>query len=330
MKLQSMFLISILSIFLACSDKSDRNEYLNQPPSSSSGDCFSHIIGFIDAYKHYIGSDGVFFVKGVVTAGGSYGKKIKIVEDIKGNFNGSSSITLWNHWEFGIADLNYAVDEMVLALIYKIGDDPDNDTWTKQRVGDYCTLPCRASTLLASDETVTGIINTAGEKITVPWEELQKQLLHTCQSNMDFVENYHVNVNKEDVFFIKGEVVQEFFSNGIKINPLKDLKGNFSTDSNIVVWGKGDLSNSIDPLYTHYRDTSYFPTDILYMLIKPIVSDEVLYSNRKIGDYTTIDCAYSTVCIDIVERKLGNGEFVKVGEEWMTGEEFENKFSLEQ
>ena len=176
MKFQSIFLISILSIFSACSDKSDKNEYLNQqPPNWGTYDCFSYIRGFIDTYKHSIESDDIFFVKGVVTTSGSYGKKIRITEDIKGNLKEHTSITLWNHWEFGVADLNYGVNDAMLMLMSKI--NYDSDVWGKQRLGDYCTIGCSYSTLLFTDGgNVSGIFNNNGEKTTMPWKDLQALL----------------------------------------------------------------------------------------------------------------------------------------------------------
>ena len=330
--IKSILLISILSIIAghSCSDKSDKNEDLNQPPSVST-DC-RYSKGFIETYRDVIEYDGVFFVKGVVTASGSYGKKIKIIEDIKGNFKGSASITLWNHWEFGVADSNYELNDIMLILMTKIGDDfgdsDNSDPWTKQRIDDYCTIGCSVSTLLLSDEYASGTINTRSEKISVSWKDLQERLHPSCQSDIEFVENYHANIKKDDVFFIKGTVVDERCSYWIKIKPIKDLKGNFPNESTIVVWGKGDLSNSIDPIHIYNTDQTPCGAYSLYMLIKPIVPNDVPYSDRTIGDYATIDCAFSIVPINLIEQCLGNGEFVGVGGEWMTSEEFEEKFNI--
>ena len=168
-----MAVLLVLAGSHSCADK-NKNEYLNQPPPIS-GDCFSYIRGFIETYKYSIESDDVFFVKGVVTASGSYGKKIRITEDMKGNLKENSSITLWNHWEFGVADLNYGVNDVMLVLMSKIDDDSDAyDGWGKQRLGDYCTIDCSYSTLLFTDTgNIAGIFNNYGEKTTMSWEELQ-------------------------------------------------------------------------------------------------------------------------------------------------------------
>ncbi|MDR1120365.1 MAG: hypothetical protein LBM08_05565 [Dysgonamonadaceae bacterium] len=320
------FLISILSIFAGCSQENG-NENLNQPPSNSA-DCF-YTRGFVETYRDAIAHDEIFFVKGEVTASGRYGKNVKIIEDIKGNFKETPSITLWNHWEFGVADLNCGVGGRMLVLMSKIGGT--SDSWTKQRIGDYCTMDCSVSTLLFSDRgEVTGFINTHGEKITVPWKELQELLSSSCRSNRDFVETFHANIGRENVFFIKGTVMtDERFSCGIKIKPVKDLKGNFEEDASIVVWGKGDLSNSIDSFYPYITDQSHGAYS-LYMLIEQIVSADVPYSDRRKGDYATIDCACSVIPVNLTEQYLGNGEFVRVGGEWMTGEEFEERFSVQK
>jgi hypothetical protein len=107
-----------------------------------------------------------------------------------------------------------------------------------------------------------------------------------------------------------------------------NLKRNFSSESSIVVWGKGDLSNCIEPLNIYLTDTAFLGTNTLYMLIKSIVLDDVPYSDRKKGDYTTIDCACSVISVDRTERKFGNRDIVRVNDEWITSGEFEEKFGV--
>ena len=111
-----------------------------------------------------------------------------------------------------------------------------------------------------------------------------------------FSENYRVNAASDDVFYIKGKIL-ESFSYGIKMKLIEDFKGSFPKDSTFVVWGGGDASLSVDPLVElNYQYDISNRIDTLVMLIKSIDSD-VPFSNRRIGDFSTLDCAYSVVPI---------------------------------
>jgi hypothetical protein len=164
----------ILSMIAGCSDNGNSNEHLNQPPSNSA-DCWWYLKGFTDTYRDCMEHDGVYFAKVEVTAAGSYGMKANIIEDIKGNFKENSSITLWSHWEFGASTRRYKVNDVLLILMSRI-DDVGN-SWAGERHGDYLTIGCSTSILLFSEGNVTGRINTNGEEITVPWQDLQDKLL---------------------------------------------------------------------------------------------------------------------------------------------------------
>ena len=303
--------VSIFSIIAGCKSEQE------QISSTIGADCLPFYRGFIETYRNCYDLENTFFVKGVTISHDGYKKKIKILEDVKGNFKGKPSITLWDHWEFGSENWKYTKNDILLILM------------GKEENGTYFTFGCGCSTLLLSkDGYATGVFNTDSKETIVPWNELQKLLssASACQSEMDFVENYHTNVNREDVFFVKGDMVERCWY-GAKIKIIKDLKGNFLNESPIVVWGKGDFSKCIDRVGGINFDPTFFNDKnpyTMYMLIKPIVSDDVPFSERKIGDFTTIECASSVVSINVVERKMGNGDFV-LG---MTAEEFEEKFGI--
>ena len=54
-----------------------------------------------------------------------------------------------------------------------------------------------------------------------------------------FKENYVSNIQKNEVFFIKG-VALEIFEYGRTIKVIEDLKGNYTGESSIFVWGAGN------------------------------------------------------------------------------------------
>ena len=81
------------------------------------------------------------------------------------------------------------------------------------------------------------LFNTNDEIIFVPWSDLQTLLSsdYHCRSIICFEENYHANLNKENIFYIKGKEI-ETISNGIKIEAIEDLKRNFTKKSSFIVW----------------------------------------------------------------------------------------------
>ena len=130
--------------------------------------------GFVETYKGEINSDEVFFVKGVVIAPIDNGKKIKILEDLKGNFKENSSITLWKGMEGSDQAWGYSNNDTLLIMMTKL--EHIFDSWSGQKIGDYCTLNCAFSILLYSKESVTGVINSFHTEATMLWREFELRL----------------------------------------------------------------------------------------------------------------------------------------------------------
>jgi hypothetical protein len=143
------------------------------------------------------------------------------------------------------------------------------------------------------------------------WKELQSWLPDNCFQKLGFVDNYKMNINREDVFFIKGVTIgYNYHGYGREIKPIEDLKGNFPKElSTFVLWGAGDTSARIDHLQSNTEK------DTLIVLIKPVVSVDYPYTEQKIGDYTTIDCAYSMLYME--DGLVGGPSFG-----WKSWEEF--------
>ena len=136
-----------------------------------------------------------------------------------------------------------------------------------------------------------------------------------------FKENYVSNIQKNEVFFIKG-VALEIFEYGRTIKVIEDLKGNYIGESSIFVWGGGDpsegsgfvcISNERSDNITQYQEN-----DTLIM----IVVKSYRYESCPIedsNDYATIACAYSVL-------KLSNGfvtGHISAGIETMLWEELQ-------
>jgi hypothetical protein len=129
-------------------------------------------------------------------------------------------------------------------------------------------------------------------------------LMLSVRSNADcretsFKENYSNNFQKENVFFIKG-VALDVFEYGRTIKVIEDLKGNFTGESSIFVWGAGNPPSSCMIVVTIERWDNiirYQENDTLIMLVSPVVFENCF---ETFGDYETITCAYSVL-------KLSNG-----------------------
>jgi hypothetical protein len=173
-KISFIVLIGGLLMITACLNNSEQDETINIP-SLGGSDCL-YIAGFIESYRRLIDNDYVFFIKGItqdVVSG--YGRKIKVVEDLKGNFKDETSIILWGAGggtgqvanESPVNLSQYAENETLIILMDKrlcMSDDGIEREY-------YCTTGCGYSVLSLVNEQVTGIINSDYQKITLPWEE---------------------------------------------------------------------------------------------------------------------------------------------------------------
>ena len=113
-----------------------------------------------------------------------------------------------------------------------------------------------------------------------------------------FKENYLYYFQKDDIFFIKG-VALDVFEYGRTIEVIEDLKGNFTGESSIFVWGGGNSPKDSGCIPTNERMDHielYQENDTLIMLVKSVTFECL----EAISDYTTITCGYSVL-------KLSNG-----------------------
>ena len=117
-----------------------------------------------------------------------------------------------------------------------------------------------------------------------------------CMDNA-FKQTYLCNFQTNEIFLIKG-VALEVNEYGRQINVIEDLKGNFSDNSSIFVWGAGMPSNLEVVVMTNERVDNilqYNINDTLIMFVKKI---DKLYHDigiEKGGDFTTLSCQRSTL-----------------------------------
>lgn len=171
----------------------------------SYADCL--VQSFKENYLKNINEKELFFVKGIALDVFEYGRIIKVIEDLKGNFIGNSSIFVWGD--------GHPSDNTISCMIRErcdfINEYQENDTLIMlvrsvdiedciENIGDYTTIACAKSVLLLSDGLVTGYIHAWGEYMTMSWENLQEELLSALTSNQ-FLETKDAIYQRNGVVF---------------------------------------------------------------------------------------------------------------------------------
>lgn len=169
-------LLNILLIFAGC------NRY-DEPASCLECAGFP----FIQTHLINLQDDGVFLFKGVALDVAQHGREIKVVEDLKGNFVGKSSVFVWGKSSTSFCDnkgrqdgrlddiTQYHKNDTLIMLI----DNKIHNNYNRavERPNDYKTIGCCYSVLKLSNSIVSGYITSCyiGEE-TIQLEEFQKLL----------------------------------------------------------------------------------------------------------------------------------------------------------
>ena len=168
-----------------CSNCSLDTKETDKPPCTS-GDCF--VSSFSENYLSNFEDENVYFIKGIAMDKIDYGLKIKLIEDLKGNF--PKNVDTFIAWGDGVTctELNrldklslYDNQDTLLMLLWPAGKIKPCQNFPEKK-GDYTTINCGYSVLrLTNDGNVTGHISPWKEGIgmkeeTMPWEELKELL----------------------------------------------------------------------------------------------------------------------------------------------------------
>ena len=186
-------------------------------------DCF-HISSFTENYIKNFNNNKVFFIRGVALDVVEYGRTIKVIEDLKGNFDGESTIFVWgsgdppkgcitiNGWD----DITKYKENDTLVMF--IGDAVDYYGSCLEKPGDYKTLSCSSSVLKESNGILTGYIHSgpSWEETSMTWEELQ-DLLTTS--------NQYVNQKRYNIYQRNGYIFFENSGNEVVKLSFYDLSG---------------------------------------------------------------------------------------------------------
>jgi hypothetical protein len=148
---------------------------------------------FADTYARIAG-DGVFFIKGKVLEVIHHGNRIKIMEDLKGNFNDDSTFIVW-----GSGDISARIDRLFnnnvndTLLVVMTKTDLEENIYCPQcgqyeKPEDFMTFGCYPSALKLSGGYVSGRLTDALRDTTMLWLDLLNLLENGADSNDNIFE----------------------------------------------------------------------------------------------------------------------------------------------
>ena len=310
--------MGILSMFSACSKDKESEPEL----------CISFAyFTFKQTYLSYFHDDDVFLIKGVALDVDGHGRKIEVIEDLKGNFTDKSSIFVWgstgvlcsNKFEQIDARFDfitqYQVNDTLIMFIRNAHIRFNGDI---ESPNDYTTLLSYSSIIKWSNGYVSGWINNW--YVDVLWDDLQKELqtrLITYEKPPIYTEElipdpfiiaykeiesykgiYHEYLGDiyNSYFFIKGLVLDSHNDYGKEIKIITDLKGNFP-EATTTVWGNPDTPIK-DPRSLRFDDLRlYNQQDTLIMLLRQTGRMEEIMSGNveEIGNFATLSYSFSVL-----------------------------------
>jgi len=270
-------LIMICLITASCSKSDDpTNKYCCFPRS------------FKETYLKHFQNNEIFLIKGEALLVNKHGREIKVIEDLKGNFGGKSSIFVW-----GISDIVLPGTGSTVSTsdgrVDNITQYNNGDTliiFIKkahkrfsgiERSGDYATLgECNPSVIKLSNGYVSGRVN--GLNVPVPWKEMQEELhillnfLNSDEKPLWWSEDFVIPdpfiitynaINDNHSFFIQGVVLYSYKGYSNHIQTITDFKGNFPDKTEPFWWREADSYNVGDTLFMLLRLTpDYYMKEI--------------------------------------------------------------------
>ena len=221
----------------------------------SNADCVMGEKSFKENYLNNFPKYEVFFVKGVALEVYEYGRTVKVIEDLKGNFDDESFIFVWGAgfpseesgftgFETNRCDLitlHQEKDTLIMLLGAPVVFEFEEGSGIEAH-GDYATIECAYSVLKLSNGLVTGRIFPAEvwevypQEITMSWEELQTSLNTTAiqsvkvknniyqQNGTIFFENSGNKVIKLSFYDLSGKLMHEEMTTSNSCRPA--LAGN--------------------------------------------------------------------------------------------------------
>ena len=208
-------------------------------------------LSFKKTYLNTCQRDDIFFIKGIAGEVHEHGRIIEVIEDLKGNFDGESSIVVWGRGSYTVLDeiiwdtrtdniIQYQEQDTLIMLV----GSPNVIEGGIEATGDYATLGCAVSVLKLSNGYVTGRIDGTTiviDERSMEWEELQADLQALCdnptairtvkiknniyqQNGTIFFENLENKAVKLSFYNLSGKLVHEAITTSDNYRPV--LAGN--------------------------------------------------------------------------------------------------------
>jgi hypothetical protein len=175
--IEIILLASILSIAVGCKKENPKN--------GTNLDCLD--ASFTENYSMNIQNDGIFFIKGIALDMFKYGRKIKVIEDLKGNFTGNSPVLVWGEGRNDCIEINrwdhlslYNQNDTLIMMLEETHKRCSDDV---ERSGDYATVTCAYSILKLSNGNVSGYI-TPQEERDMWYKDMSREEMQTFVKDM--------------------------------------------------------------------------------------------------------------------------------------------------
>jgi len=179
---------SLLFMLSGCENKIDKKNTCDcELPTVRIGMSANCIVkSFLEGVSEYSYCSNTYVIKGVALDMYEYGRNIRFVEDLKGNFpENVRTFIVWGDggYDFPQSRQDYLSiyneqDVLIMHLApaeeYKY-ELPPGVTWF-EKPGDYSTFICTWSVLKLSDGYVTGNILSNEYRSTMSWNDFHKEL----------------------------------------------------------------------------------------------------------------------------------------------------------
>jgi len=226
-----MLFISILLITGGCSNVADKVDEKCDAHANIAWKYPPAVTAFLENYSYSMDKENVmafentYVIKGVAGNVYKHGRNIRVIEDLKGNFDGKSTIFVWGSGSDNTSCVripHYRMDHITRyqkndVLMMVVGRIPEKSHWHCscfwgiENPGDYETSMFGFSVVKISKDNVTGFIMPADQQ---PWANM------SLEEQFSFFEN----LPDEERNLVKDAMPWEDFQallKSVEINPLR-------------------------------------------------------------------------------------------------------------
>ena len=238
---------------------------------NSKASCSSSGASFKENYARNIQDEQVFFIKGVALDVVEYGRHIKVIEDLKGNFTGNTTILVWGGGDSSSGRNCISNEKLDYLALYQENDTlimlvkPVTYENCVEVFGGYTTFSCKQSVLKLSNGYVTGLINPyiwdePWQEVTMPWDELQKFL-----SNVSFVNAFEADSAVWTYLYTRRQETPKLYQTILYGDTVVDnVKWKIVKDNNIFGDSKGLVrTDGKKVVFRCYPDFDFFGRNFL-------------------------------------------------------------------